>query len=177
LALLPCTKSGDLQITHTESILDTNMQSPVGSPAPRTAILRSHSSQSIHVDHDISVVSGRASGSREVSKHARSSRTQSVTYGQERAQTSHGFSFSPSHSTSSPQLNGWNSESRLSMRSQPSPRRNTAANVGSVRVELLQSNRENMKALSEFLRTKARSGHCSFWNLKADMPYLGTTTR
>lgn len=63
------------------------------------------------------------------------------------------------------------------MRSQPSSRRNTAANVGSVHVELLQSNRENMKALSEFLRTKARSDHCSFCNLKADMPYLGTTTR
>lgn len=130
------------------------MQSSVRSTAPRLAPQRSASSNSIEVDHAVSIVSSRANSMKETSHKNMVSWSPSVSSGQ-RAQTSHGGR-SPSPNIPTHRGNRSGSVSRLLLRSQSA----TGLRPADPDMDLVENNRESMRELSEFLRTKVRDS-CS----------------
>jgi hypothetical protein len=126
------------------------MPSSVRSQSSRPAALRSASSNSIEMEHDVSVIpSTRANSMKEATRKSMVSWSPSVLNG-DRAQTSHGRSCSPNVSRQGTRSN---SVSRLLSRSQSA----TGLRPAGPDLDLLESNRESMKELSDFLRTKART--------------------
>lgn len=122
----------------------SNMQSTVRSSAPRPLLDefgRHDSSNSIQIDQEVSVISHRKDSLKPTTapKHLRpQSQGANVT-------------------VTAPQLSRWNSDSRTSNTSRGSsryPARPQARRIMSAEVDSLESNRESMKALAEFLRTK-----------------------
>lgn len=133
------------------------MQSSVRSTAPRPAPHRSASTNSIEVEHEVSIVSARANSLRsnsmmEASRKNLVSWAPSTMGGGQRAQTSHG-SRSPSPNISLHRGNRAGSVSRLLSRSQSA----SGLRPADPDMDLLESNRESMRELSEFLRTKVRN--------------------
>lgn len=136
------------------------MQSSVRSSAPRPAPHRTASSNSIEVEHEVSIVSTRASSTRSNSM-MEASRKNLVSWapstiggggGGQRAQTSHGGR-SPSPNVSLNRGNRASSVSRLLSRSQSA----SGLRPAEPDLDLLESNRESTRELSEFLRNKVRN--------------------
>jgi hypothetical protein len=124
------------------------MQTSTRTTTPRSVRLRSRSTHSISIDQEASANSTR---NKDLDRKASDSWNPFATSAFERAKTSHGRS--PSLSAVPLRVNRSNSVSMLSSRSKSAnPLRPAAQNQ-----ELLESNRESMQALSEFLRTKART--------------------
>jgi len=133
------------------------MQPSSRSSTPRLFdIGRKDSTTSIQIDQEVSVVSSRIDDSKENGRKATYSTMPSLTNGHSRAQTMNGATTA---TISAPRLNRWNSDSRMSSNSRTSSRqRPQHKHVRQVSrdADLLESNRESMKALSDFLRTKVQ---------------------
>lgn len=131
------------------------MQSSVRSTAPRPTSRRSASNTSIEVAHEVSIVSTRANSMKEASRKNMVSWSPSAMGGP-RAQTSDGRSSSPDV----PMHRGNRSASvtRLLSRSQSA----NGLRPAEPDMDLLESNRESMRELSEFLRTKV-NGSCKLY--------------
>ena len=117
------------------------MHSSVRSTSPRLVNIGSLSNGTVHIDQEISVVRSRADDRKNKANYPNMA---SISNGHIRARTSDG---PISAMSSAPQLNRWNSESRMSDRS--SRRR-----VSQGHMSQLDSNRESMKALADFLMTR-----------------------
>lgn len=124
---------GDLQITNTHS--SDAMPSSVRSETPRQVNIRSLSNDgSVDIDQEVSVVSSRAK-----------SPTHRATYSTLPPTISAGATAS---------LNRWNSGSRMSDRSSRHQPRPSFTRQSSQDASMLESNRDSMKALADFLMTK-----------------------
>jgi hypothetical protein len=117
------------------------MHSSVRSTSPRIVNISSLWNGSVHIDQDITAAGSRVDDPR---NRAKSPNMLSISNGHTRAQTS-GGPISPT--SSAPQPNRWNSELRMSDRS-------SRHRVSQSHLTRLESNRESMKALSDFLMTK-----------------------
>lgn len=125
------------------------MQSTARSPAPRVAPHRSPSNTSIEAEGEVSIISARANSMTEASRRNLVPWKPSVG-GKERAQTSHGRSPSPVVQMHRGSRSG--SVSRLLSRSQSA----SGLRISEPDLDPLEDNRESMRELSEFLRTKVR---------------------
>ena len=125
------------------------MQSSVRSETPRAADLRSLSSTSVHVNREVTIVSSPSPTP--VIKRARYSHMPSVPNGHGRPQTSPVPATGPTVDT--PVLHRWNS-TRTSNTNRSSVRLSRASLPAPQDENTLDSNRQSMKALSEFLLTR-----------------------
>ena len=125
------------------------MQSSVRSETPRAADLRSLSSTSVHINREVTIVSSPSPTP--AVKRARYSHMPSVANGHGRPQTSP----SPANGvTAESSLNRWNS-TKTSNTNRSSVRLSRGSLQQTFQDEaVLDTNRQSMKALSEFLMTK-----------------------
>jgi hypothetical protein len=122
------------------AIISDTMQTSVRSESPRLTDARSLSNGEVQVSREVSVVRTNAPTPRP------SHSTPSITHGHTRANPSAGST------ATEPQLNRWNSASRMSNRSlrhqaRPSLHQRHSSNE----TALLDENRDSMKALADFL--------------------------
>lgn len=130
------------------------MQPSVRPATPSIVNARSNSNHSLQNGQDVSA-SPRTNSIKAFGNKSIGYWKPTIPTDQLRSQTSHGPS---SLISSAPQLNRWNSESRMAARARASRHDPARAMLGpgALDIDLLESNRESMKALSDFLRTKAR---------------------
>jgi hypothetical protein len=130
------------------------MQSSVRSATPRTVNAGSNSSHFSKNGQDVSSVSPRTNSLKELGNKSMGYWKPAIPPEPLRSHTSHGST----SSISALSLNRWNSESRRAAKARPSRHDPARAmlGAGALDIDLLESNRESMKALSDFLRTKAK---------------------
>ena len=131
------------------------MQSSVRSATPRTVNAGSNSNYFSKNGRDVAGVSPRTNSLKELGNKSMGYWKPAIPPEPLRSHTSHGST----SSISALSLNRWNSESRRAAKARPSRHDPARAMLGAgpLDIDLLESNRESMKALSDFLRTKARA--------------------
>jgi hypothetical protein len=139
------------------------MQSSVRSMTPRLVdIGKTGSDPSVHVEKEVTTISSRKDSYKERGRRATYSAMPSL-FNRHVGQSSQGAT----DTILAPQLSRWNSDSRMSSTSWASSRKLPQRKLrrqSLIDEDSLESNRESMKALAEFLRTKVCLELYSFSN-------------